>query len=116
MDTDTLFMSILAFALIFGVVFIIYIIGRLLAPKTPKNAERDSAYACGEKVAFRQIPLSISSYKYLVFFIIIDSSVLMVAFAAFSYQYIYEYWYLFLLYLGVLLIAVVLLMSGGKDQ
>ena len=76
----------ISFILIFLVVSLIYGIGRLLSPKGTKSENHDAPYACGEKASFRNLKLNISLHKYLVYFVILDSSVLIIAFASFSLQ------------------------------
>ncbi|HMF32870.1 MAG TPA: NADH-quinone oxidoreductase subunit A [Candidatus Lokiarchaeia archaeon] len=103
----------IAFVLIFAIVSLIYAVGRLLSPKPAKNENQDTSYACGEKATFHNLKLNISLYKYLVYFIILDSSVLLVAFASFALQVLSLP--LFLTYMVILLAAILLLFDGGKD-
>ena len=72
----------IAFAAILAASTIIYLLGRLKAPKTSRNREKTSMYACGETFRSRRLAINITLYKYLVYFIILDSSVLIMAFAS----------------------------------
>lgn len=72
----------IAFAAILAASTIIYLLGRLKAPRTSRNREKISMYACGETFHPRRLAINITLYKYLVYFIILDSSVLIMAFAS----------------------------------
>ena len=67
-------------------------------------------YACGEKVHSRKLVLSITLYKYLIFFVIIDSPVLIMAFAALALEIINPFHLLF--YIAIILAADFLLLGG----
>jgi NADH:ubiquinone oxidoreductase subunit 3 (subunit A) len=71
-----------AFVSILAVSCIIYLFARLLSAKSVRGKNGKSAYACGENVNFGKLKISISYYRYLAYFIILDSSVLLAAFAA----------------------------------
>jgi NADH:ubiquinone oxidoreductase subunit 3 (subunit A) len=73
---------IVAFILIFAASSLIYLLGRHLSPKPVETENGHSTYACGEKAAFSKLRINVSLYKYLIYFIVLDSSVLLVAFAS----------------------------------
>ncbi len=75
--------ALLAFLLIFISTYVIYALGKRSAPKTTISENEQAAYACGEKVIFRGVKINVSLYKYLIYFVIFDSSVLVLAFASF---------------------------------
>ena len=104
--------AFIAFILIFISTAAIYILGRRAAPKTVIGENEQSSYACGEKVAFHGLKVNVSLYKYLIYFVIFDSSVLLLAFASFSTG---TNPLLLILYLGILLAAGLVLFDGGKD-
>jgi NADH:ubiquinone oxidoreductase subunit 3 (subunit A) len=105
--------AFIAFILIFISTFVIYNLGKRSAPKTTISENEQASYACGEKVSFRGLKVNVSLYKYLIYFVIFDSSVLLLAFAAFSIAGTTP---LFLiLYLGILLAAGLVLLEGGKQ-
>lgn len=106
---------LIAFTLVLAAASLIYAIGRAKSPKTKTNENEASSYACGEKVIFRRLSLNISLYKFLVYFIIVDSSVLLVAFASIASLSAELIVPLFLIYLSILLVASVLLVKGGKE-
>ncbi|MEM3629738.1 MAG: NADH-quinone oxidoreductase subunit A, partial [Candidatus Bathyarchaeia archaeon] len=54
----------------------------MLSPKSMRSENGKSAYACGEKANFDKLKVSVSHYRYLIYFVILDSSVLLTAFAA----------------------------------
>ncbi len=105
--------ALLAFVLIFIATFAIYAIGRKSAPKTAISENEQAAYACGEKVIFRTIKINVSLYKYLIYFVIFDTSVLVLAFAAFAITATNPL--LLILYLAIILAAGWALVEGGKD-
>jgi len=113
-DLDMLDALVIAFVLIFAVTSLIYVIGRLLSPRSKKNANQSATYACGEKPIFQRLKLNVSLYKYLVYFIILDSSILLVAFASFSLGPLFA-WPLLMVDMCIMLAAVLLLFDGGKD-
>ena len=77
-----LFQPIIAFVLIFISTYAIYAIGRRSAPKTKESENEQMAYACGEKAVFHRPKMNISLYKYIIYFVIFDSAVLLLAFAS----------------------------------
>ncbi|MCL2477219.1 NADH-quinone oxidoreductase subunit A [Candidatus Bathycorpusculum sp.] len=105
--------AFLAFILIFTATLAIYAIGKRSAPKTTLNDDDQDSYACGEKVIFQGLKINVPLYKYLIYFVIFDSSVLVIAFAAFAISAANPL--LLILYLGILLAAGVVLLDGGKD-
>jgi NADH:ubiquinone oxidoreductase subunit 3 (subunit A) len=105
--------AIIAFVLIFAATLAIYYIGKRAAPKTTISENEQAAYACGEKVHFQGLQINVSLYKYLIYFIIFDSSVLVLAFAAFAILAANPL--LLILYLGIILAAGLVLLEGGKE-
>ena len=71
-----------AFVLIFTASSILYLVGRRISFKSKRDKDEQSAYACGEKIAPQKFMINVSSYKYLTYFVAIDSSVLLLAFAS----------------------------------
>jgi NADH:ubiquinone oxidoreductase subunit 3 (subunit A) len=107
--------ALIAFVLIFVSTYVIYSLGKRAAPKTAISENEQAAYACGEKVTFRGVKINVSLYKYLIYFVIFDSSVLVLAFAAFSIAGTTNP-LLLILYLGIILAAGIVLVEGGKEQ
>ena len=105
--------AIIAFTLIFIATLAIYTIGKRSAPKTTISENEQASYACGEKVSFHGLKVNVSLYKYLIYFVIFDSSVLLLAFASFSIAGTNPLY--LILYLGILLAAGLVLLEGGKD-
>jgi NADH:ubiquinone oxidoreductase subunit 3 (subunit A) len=101
-----------AFLMVLGVSAAIYLIGRLKAPKPVKIREKVSAYACGEKARVGRIAINITLYKYLVYFVILDSSVLIMAFASLAVNSMSLL--PLMIYLFMILTATLLLAVGGK--
>ena len=105
--------ALIAFILIFISTLVIYNLGKRSAPKTTISENEQASYACGEKVSFHGLKVNVSLYKYLIYFVIFDSSVLLLAFASFTLADTNP---LFLiLYLGIILAAGLVLLEGGKD-
>jgi NADH:ubiquinone oxidoreductase subunit 3 (subunit A) len=104
--------AIIAFVLIFISTFAIYTLGKRAAPKTVISENEQAAYACGEKVTFHGLKINVSLYKYLIYFVVFDSAVLVLAFAAFSLA---TNPLLLIVYLGIMLAAGFVIVEGGKD-
>jgi NADH:ubiquinone oxidoreductase subunit 3 (subunit A) len=116
MVTDFLIAALIAFVLIFVSTLIIYALGKRAAPKTAISENEQGAYACGEKVIFRGVKINVSLYKYLIYFVIFDSSVLLLAFASFSIVGVNHLNPLLLIvYLGIILAAGLVVVEGGKE-
>jgi NADH:ubiquinone oxidoreductase subunit 3 (subunit A) len=105
--------ALVAFALIFISTYGIYAIGRRSAPKTAISENEQAAYACGEKVTFRTIRINVSLYKYLIYFVVFDTTVLVLAFASVAIATTNPL--LLILYLGIILAAGLVLLEGGKE-
>ena len=116
MIEDVIVNSIIAFVLIFISTLAIYAIGKRSAPKTTISENEQSAYACGEKVTFHGLKINVSLYKYLIYFVVFDSAVLVLAFAAFTLVGPNSLNPLLLiLYLGIMLAAGLVIVEGGKE-
>ncbi len=102
----------MAFLLIFAVSLIIYLIGGLLAPKPVKSREKTSMYACGEKMVSNRFSINITFYKYLVYFIILDSSAVILVFSSLAVNI--ASLVPLMIYFLILLVAVLLLEAGGE--
>ena len=113
MSVEPLIEGLIAFVIIFIATLFIYILGRRSAPKTTIGENAQDSYACGEKASFPWLKVNVSLYKYLVYFVIFDSCVLLLAFASFALAGTNP---LFLiLYLGIILAAGLVLLEGGKE-
>jgi NADH:ubiquinone oxidoreductase subunit 3 (subunit A) len=104
---------LIAFVLVLAASFLIYMLGRYLSPKPVKTENGQSTYACGERASFPKLKINVSLSKYLVYFIVLDSSVLLVAFASLALSASNAL--LFMFYLLMMIAAAVLLVEGG-DQ
>ncbi len=105
--------SAIAFVLIVAASSLIYALGRRAAPKPVQTEGERAVYACGEKTTYPKLKINVSLYKYLIFFVVLDSSVLLIAFASFMSQSVNVP--LILLYLLMMLASSVVLLDGGKD-
>ena len=105
--------AIIAFVLIFILTLGIYYLGKRSAPKTVVSENEQASYACGEKASFPGIKINVSLYKYLIYFVIFDSAVLVLAFAAIALAKTNPI--LLILYLGIILAAGLIVLEGGND-
>jgi NADH:ubiquinone oxidoreductase subunit 3 (subunit A) len=106
--------SLIAFLLIVAAACFVYALGRRAAPKPVQSGNATSTYACGEIAPVQKQRITVTLSKYLVYFVLLDSSVLLLAFATLLSQGVNVP--LLLLYLGILLASNLLLLEGGKDQ
>jgi NADH:ubiquinone oxidoreductase subunit 3 (subunit A) len=102
--------SLVAFLIILVIASLIYLSSGLLTKKSPANEEKSAMYACGEKVFSKRLLVNVTLYKYLIFFVIIDSPALILAFAALALEIINPF--SLLIYLGIILAADLLLLGG----
>ena len=102
--------SLVAFLIILVLASLIYLSSSLLTKKSPANEEKSAMYACGEKVFSKRLLVNVTLYKYLIFFVIIDSPALILAFAALALEIINPF--SLLIYLGIILAADLLLLGG----
>jgi NADH:ubiquinone oxidoreductase subunit 3 (subunit A) len=105
--------SIIAFGLIVAASFLVYALGRRASPKPVQSEDERSTYACGEKAPLQNLRINISLYKYLIYFVVFDSSVLLLAFAALLRQGTNIT--LLILYLFMMFASSLLLIEGGKE-
>jgi len=105
--------AIVAFILVFISTLAIYFIGKHSAPKTTISENEQASYACGEKVSFQGLKINVSLYKYLIFFVIFDTSILVLAFASLAIISVNPL--LLILYIGIILAAGLVLFQGGND-
>ena len=105
--------SVAAFLLIVASAFFIYALGRRASPKHLQSEKERSEYACGEKAPIQKLRINVSLYRYIIYFAIFDSSVLLLAFAALSTQGINVP--LLILYLFIMLASSLILLEGGRS-
>jgi NADH:ubiquinone oxidoreductase subunit 3 (subunit A) len=103
----------IALLLIISVATIIYLWGRHTSPKTFQTEGERASYACGERVSFPKLKVNVSLYKYLIYFVVLDSSIVLIAFASYMSRSINMP--LLLVYLFMMLASGLLLFDGGKD-
>lgn len=106
--------AVVAFILIVAAASLVYMLGRRSAPKPAQSGNATSTYACGEKAPFQKARITLTLSKYLIYFVILDSSVLLLAFATLVTQAANTT--LLLLYLGIMFASSLLLLGGDKDQ
>jgi hypothetical protein len=69
-------------------------------------------YACGEKINPTKLLVNVTLFRYLIYFVIIDSPAFILAFAAISFEIINPI--NLLIYLGLILVADLLLLGGQE--
>jgi NADH:ubiquinone oxidoreductase subunit 3 (subunit A) len=105
---------LIAFLLIIAAAMFIYVLGRRASPKHMQSKTERSEYACGEKAPIQRLKINVTLYKYLIYFAIFDSSVLLLAFSALSAEGVNVT--LLILYLFIMLASSLVLLEGGRDQ
>ncbi len=119
MIVDGFIAAAIAFVLIVVSAAVVYLLGRRAAPKPTQSEAERKAYACGEKVTFSNIKVNVSLYKYLIYFVVLDSSVLLLAFGALNFGPLANISVntpLVLVYLFMILAAGLLVLDGGKQN
>jgi NADH:ubiquinone oxidoreductase subunit 3 (subunit A) len=101
----------LGFILVLATSILIYVIGRRFSPRSTHHGNAESSYACGEDFASK-MKIHVSLYKYLVYFVVIDSSVILIAFASIAVHATNIL--IFMLYLVVILLSGLLLVREGE--
>ncbi|MGB9842110.1 MAG: NADH-quinone oxidoreductase subunit A [Candidatus Bathyarchaeales archaeon] len=104
--------SLIAFLLILAVSSLIYLLGRRASPKSTQTENEQSEYACGEKAPIQKLQINVTLYKFLIYFAIFDSSILLLAFAALLHGVNVP---LLILYLFMAFAASLILLEGAKD-
>lgn len=90
----------------------ICLLGNRLAPITEDRESGKMQYACGEKPIRISQRIQASLNQYLVYFLVIDSSLLIIAFSVFdaTLANILP----IMMYLSILLVSVFLFLDGGE--
>ncbi len=70
-------------------------------------------YACGENAPLQKLKVNVSLYRFLIYFVIFDSSVLLLAFASLMVQGTNVV--LVVLYLFMMLASSLILLEGGPE-
>jgi NADH:ubiquinone oxidoreductase subunit 3 (subunit A) len=113
-DTNTALVEyLIAFFLILGASSLVCLLGNRLAPKTNNRELGRVQYACGERPLKIPQRMQASLYKYLLYFLIIDSSLLILAYAALDIVYLNPI--PLVIYLSTILVAVFLFTDGGEQ-
>ena len=98
--------------MILGASSLICLLGNRLAPITEDRESGKMQYACGEKPIRISQRIQASLNQYLVYFLVIDSSLLIIAFSVFdaTLANILP----IMMYLSILLVSVFLFLDGGE--
>jgi len=99
-----------SFVSILAISTIIYLAALKKAPKPRRTSQHISMYACGEKVRVGRLSMNLTFYKYLAYFMIFDSSIIIAAFSSLSFNI--ETLPFLLTYLCAILVAALLLAEG----
>jgi len=103
----------IAFVLISAVTWLIYILGRHAAPKPAQSENERAKYACGEKAWYHNLRVRLYLHKYLICFMVLDSSALLLAYGSITAHGASGA--LIVLYTLIMFAASLLLFGGGKD-
>ena len=103
---------IVAFLIILATATLIYLLTGRLSPKTSSSKEKNLMYACGEKINPTKLLVNVTLFRYLIYFVIIDSPALILAFAAIALEMISPI--PLLIYLALVLVADFLLLGGHQ--
>jgi hypothetical protein len=98
--------------MILGASSLMCFLGSRLAPKPEDRESGRVQYACGEKPIRISQRLQASLYRYLVYFLVIDSSLLIIAFSVFAVALVNII--PLAMYLSIILVSVVLFLDGGE--
>jgi hypothetical protein len=98
--------------MILGASSLMCFLGNRLAPKPEDRESGKVQYACGEKPIRISQRLQASLYRYLVYFLVIDSSLLIIAFSVFAVALVNII--PLAMYLSIILVSVVLFLDGGE--
>ncbi|MCW4045457.1 MAG: NADH-quinone oxidoreductase subunit A [Candidatus Bathyarchaeota archaeon] len=104
--------SAIAFLLILLSASLIYVLGRRASPKPTQSENERAEYACGERAPIQKLKISITLYRYLIYFTIFDSSILLLAFAALGHGINMTF---LIVYLSILFVSSLLLLEGGNE-
>jgi NADH:ubiquinone oxidoreductase subunit 3 (subunit A) len=104
--------SLIALTLISIATVAIYTIGKRSAPKNVPNESQQASYACGENVPTQNSNIHVSLFKYLIYFVIFDTSVLMLAFGSLTFAVINPY--IMIAFLVILLASALVVVEGGS--
>lgn len=58
-----------------------YAFHRRFAPKTVKSEGKLAPYACGENLPPERVPVRVTLYKYICFFVVVDVTAMLLAFS-----------------------------------
>jgi NADH:ubiquinone oxidoreductase subunit 3 (subunit A) len=103
---------VLGFTLVLAASILIYVVGRKFSAKPTHSGNAESSYACGENFS-SNMKINVSLYRYLIYFVIIDSSVILVAFASIAVHATNIL--IFMVYLLVILLSSLLLVKEGDS-
>jgi NADH:ubiquinone oxidoreductase subunit 3 (subunit A) len=112
--SNMLIEAVIAFVLILAATSLIYAFGRRASPKPVQTENKRFTYACGERAPVQKQRITLTLSKYLIYFVIFDSSVLLIAFATIISSGVNMP--LLILYLFIILASNLVLLEGGKDQ
>jgi len=102
--------------MVFALSILLYISSTILSRRLNKNVRKGlngkSPYACGEKVISLNSRINVSLYKYLIYFLMFDSSLLIIAFASLVIN-AFNLWF-FILYILIIFVSSLFLLEGEK--
>lgn len=100
---------LIAFFLVLFCSLIMYILPGRLIQKPIRNNLKSKMYSCGENVIPKKLSVNVSLYKYLIFFVILDSPSFIIAFGSLALDVINPF--NLLIYLCIIFAADILLLG-----
>ena len=107
-----MFEPILAFIIILAAASLFYLLMGRFSAKNSGGKEKNLMYACGEKIKPTRLLVNVTLLRYLIYFVIIDSPTLILAFTAIALEMISPI--SLLIYLGMIFLADLLLLGGHQ--
>jgi len=104
---------LLAFLIVLGACTSLFALSGGTSRRAARDRRKTSMYACGERAFPQTLRITVTSYRYLIYFMVFDAPVILVAFSSLAAGAVSLV--PLLAYLLATLVAL-LLLTGGSDQ
>ena len=104
--------ALLAFLIVLGTCAMLFVSSGGRSRRSAKDKQKTAMYACGERAVHQTLRITVTSYKYLIYFMVFDAPVILVALSSLAASIVNLV--LLLAYLFAAFIAL-LLLTGGSD-
>ena len=105
--------ALLAFLIVLGTCALLFALSGSRSRRSAKDRQKTAMYACGERALPQTLRITVTSYKYLIYFMVFDAPVILVALSSLAGGVVNLV--LLLAYLFATLVAL-LFLTGGSDQ